>query len=136
MKFKINYRTDTGSLREAFNHEFPYLKLEFFRTVHKAGQASARKEMIESNTVFEKIHPFIKEGTIRINPADTVADVERTFLNKFGLSVQVFRKQNNVWIETTSTDGLTLKKQNEMGTEASNPVKPAPRDRFLEESAY
>jgi hypothetical protein len=35
------------------------------------------------------------------------------------LSVQVFRKSGKSWLETTFTDGWTLKKQNQEGIDLS-----------------
>ena len=45
----------------------------------------------------------------------TVSDLEQKFAELFGLSVQVFRKSANVWLETTVTDGWTLEEQNRQG---------------------
>ena len=45
----------------------------------------------------------------------TVTDLEQNFSDVYGLSIQVFRKSGDVWLETTITDGWTLEKQNEQG---------------------
>jgi hypothetical protein len=55
-------------------------------------------------------------GYINIDPTDTVAEVEKRFQNKYGLPVQIFRRADDVWVETVQTDNLTLLKQNSMGT--------------------
>ena len=63
---------------------------------------------------------FFKPATLKINEDRTVAEIEKEFFNKFGIAMQVSRKQsNNVWIETSRTDYMTLKRQNEKGREMS-----------------
>jgi hypothetical protein len=47
----------------------------------------------------------------------TVEELEKSFLVKFGLNVQVFRKSGKSWLETTITDKWTLEKQNTQGEE-------------------
>jgi hypothetical protein len=48
-----------------------------------------------------------------------VQDVEQLLWDAFGLSVQVFRKSGNLWLETTVTDQWSLAYQNEQGRELS-----------------
>ena len=47
----------------------------------------------------------------------SVADLEKAFMNKFGLLTQVFRRSGNIWLETSITDGWSLKQQNDLGRE-------------------
>jgi hypothetical protein len=37
------------------------------------------------------------------------------FLKQFNLTVQIYRKFNDHWIQTSGTDDLTLEEQNESG---------------------
>ncbi len=60
------------------------------------------------------------KGMLTITPNMTVAELEQNFNDVYGLSVQVFRKSGNVWLETTATDDWTLKSQNEQGQELSD----------------
>jgi hypothetical protein len=48
-----------------------------------------------------------------------VSELENLFEDKFKLSVQVFRKSGKSWLETTFTDGWSLKKQNQEGLDLS-----------------
>lgn len=43
----------------------------------------------------------------------TVSELEQHFADVYGLSVQVFRKSGEVWLETTTTDNWSLEKQNQ-----------------------
>lgn len=52
---------------------------------------------------------------IAITPDMTVVELEQCFNNIYGLGIQVFRKSGKGWLETTVTDGWTLKEQNKQG---------------------
>ncbi len=137
MKLEIDYTKKTGTIKQGFNRMFPFLKIEFFNTAHAPGEPTSRDQLIADDTPFGKINGIVKEGSINIHEDDSVAAVEQSFQQKFGLAVQVFRKQNNVWIETTKTDQLTLAEQNEKGKAAStSPVHTEPGDRYLEDGQY
>ncbi|HYK55081.1 MAG TPA: hypothetical protein VEV15_01280, partial [Flavisolibacter sp.] len=64
-----------------------------------------------------------KEGTIDIDPFQTVAQLEQEFQSAFGLTVQVIRKTGEVWLETRQTDNLSLDYQNSIGAEAARPIR-------------
>jgi len=136
MKIKISYSEKTGKIRNTFNSKFPFLKIEFFNTSHAPGQPTSKNNLVSENILLGEINPLIKEGTIMIGPDEKVATIEQTFQEEFGLPVQVFRKQKNVWIETTKTDQLTLAQQNEKGKQASAPVGTELGDRYLEDGQY
>ena len=136
MKLNINYFQKTRAIKNTFSKAFPFLKIEFFKTAHKTGEASSLKNMVKQDIYLEALNPLVKEGLLTIKAKDTVSMVENLF-QEFGLSVQVFRKQKNVWIETTKTDQLSLSEQNEMGRKISQPVAHEPvGDRYLEDGQY
>lgn len=137
MKLEINYAQKTGTIKQALSKMFPFLKIEFFNTEHAPDEPTSKDHLVHDNMVIGEINGIVKEGSITIHPNDIVAVVEQSFQQKFGLAVQVFRKQNNVWIETTKTDQLTLAEQNEKGKLASaSPVYTEPGDRYLEDGQY
>ena len=59
-----------------------------------------------------KIH---KNDSIAITPRMKVIELEKIFLDDYGLAVQVFRESGRVWLETTMTDDWTLAEQNQQG---------------------
>lgn len=137
MKFEITYSTHTGTIKEAFNRKFPFLRIEFFNKPHEAGEPTPELNRVHDNTMLGNVTGALKEGFINISADNTVAEVEQNFQQQFGLPVQIFRKQKNVWIETTRTDSLTLGVQNEKGREASMPeAHSEPGDRYLEDGQY
>lgn len=120
MKIKINDNRKISAIQEAFGKMFPYLKIEFFSKSHKVGGASSKNIMKHPSKTLNECRTKHSDGVITITPDQTVADLEQNFKNTYGLSVQVFRKSGNAWLETTVTDGWTLEKQNHQGETLSN----------------
>jgi hypothetical protein len=119
MKITINDRRKIFAIQEDFNTMFPYLKLEFFAKPHKPGGASPKKLMKSSSKTLGECRTIHKKGTLTITPNMTVTELEQSFADTYGLSVQIFRKSGKVWLETTITDGWSLEEQNRQGEELS-----------------
>ena len=122
MELVLTYQETVKDIKKQFNSLYPYLKLEFFTEPHVAGQGSPYRKMVPQSTQLGEIEGILREGTLAASPTTPVRELELTFQQQFGLPVQVFRKQNEVWIETTSTDHLTLAEQNQMAREAHEVV--------------
>ena len=137
MKLHIKSSTSINEIKDTFHNSYPYLKIEFFKKPHIEGEPTGLIDMIKDNISVGEINSGLKESSVSINPDDSVAKVEQGFRDVFGLAVQVFRRQKEVWIETTRTDHLTLSEQNNMGMEASSPaVKDEQGDRYLDDGEY
>ena len=123
MQIRIEHTKKIHSIQKEFSHNFPYLKIEFFSKPHKNGESSLKKHLLRSDKAIGScsLKPTTKKS-ISITPNTTVADLEKLFNQAFGLSIQVFRKSGNVWLETTVTDQWTLKKQNDVGKSLSEPA--------------
>ncbi len=120
MIIKIDNNRKISAVQTEFNKVYPYLKLEFFSKKHSVNDNSTKK-YIEPNTktLVEFGSIRTSRGEINISPQMTVADLEQSLNDNYGLSVQVFRKSGKVWLETTFTDGWTLEEQNMQGEELS-----------------
>lgn len=119
MKININDSRKISVIQEEFNHTYPYLKIEFFSKPHKPGGGSAKKLVEQNSKTIGECRTIHNTGKINISPDMTVTDLEQKFNEIYGLGVQVFRKSGNVWLETTVTDGWTLKEQNDQGESLS-----------------
>lgn len=133
MKLEINADRLVKEVQTDFNQAFPFLKIEFFQKPHGVQQASNGKKMIAPATKFEALckEPFC--GNVEVYEDMTVAELEQNLRKEFGLSIQVFRKSGNIWLETTMTDNWTLRQQNEHGREISGvpfgaAIKPTPEN--------
>ena len=117
MKIEVNKDTKLKSIQEEFQKTFPFLKLEFYSGSHKAGQGSVKKYTINNNLSVGETSKIAKNNVLNIENTMKVSQLEDSFLKTFGLNVQVFRKSNNLWLQTTITDSWTLEKQNQNGKE-------------------
>jgi tyrosyl-tRNA synthetase len=94
-----------------------------------AEQASlTASKLFEQNSLSDDL-PTIE---IKIDELMKVAELEGVFAKNFGLSVQVFRKSGNLWLQTTTTDNWTLAEQNQIAAEkyeANEDSMPDPMDR-------
>jgi hypothetical protein len=106
------------NIKTAFQEQYPYLTLRFYKKPHEEMTASFESERIPLDKPMEEVTMFHTGGRIDIDPDRTVAEVEHDFFRILGLCVQVFRKSGNLWLETIKTDHWTLKQQNETGRES------------------
>ena len=123
MKVHIDDAKTLKEIQDEFISVFKYIKIEFFTKAHEVGESSTKKDLIENSKKIGEIRTNHKEGDLIITKDMLVSDVENAFEEKFGIHVQVFRKQNNVWLLTTSTDDWTLAKQIETAEYMDKPVE-------------
>lgn len=111
MKLQINDSKTIAEIQKEFIDAFEYIKIEFFTKPHQINESSAKTDMIDPSKKIGEIRSVHIEGDIVITKNMLVSDVEKAFENTFGIHVQVFRKQNDVWLLTSNTDSWTLEKQ-------------------------
>jgi ABC-type multidrug transport system ATPase subunit len=115
MKIKIEDTKTIKSIQNEFNVLFPYLKLEVFSRYPQPGGGTAKRFLMEKQKNIYECRAVHVNGEIEIIPEMTVRELEKTFSNVYGLSIQVFRKSGMVWLETIQTDHWTLAQHNELG---------------------
>ncbi len=119
MKIIITDDIKISTIQEEFNQVFPYLKLEFFRGLHKADADSSKKNIKNNEITFGKCRRSEVTGKIAITPVMTVTELEQRFAEVYGLGIQVLRQSGTTWLETSITDGWTLEEQNRQGEDLS-----------------
>ena len=122
MKITINDHRKILAIQEEFNAFFPYLKLEFFSKSPKSYGGSATKSIKQNCKTLGECRTIHNKGKITIASNMTVTDLEKSFSNVYGLSVQILRKSGKAWLETTVTNGWTLEEQNRQGEALSKLV--------------
>jgi hypothetical protein len=116
MKIKVNVDRPLFEIQEEFNNLFPYLKLEFVVKPNTlAEKRNGKNGVANSAKTLKDYSVFHQNKTITIVPEMTVADLEQSFKNVYGLIIQVLRKSGKAWLGTTITDGWTLYEQNKQG---------------------
>jgi hypothetical protein len=113
-----------SEVQKEFNEEFPFLKLEFFKNGMTRKQSYPSHLQIPQSKMLQEAWNLKRgEGNMEIQDEMTVAELENLFMDRYNLSVQVFRRSGNIWLETTMTDNWTLRQQNEHGKEISDTSK-------------
>ena len=118
MELKLYAHTTVREVKKQFSNYFPYLKLDFFMEGHKKGEGSGLKQKVHDGLHLLEVTGILKEGTYSFEPSATVAALEQSLQNEYGLPVQVFRRSGDLWIETVQTDNISLEQQNAMGAES------------------
>ena len=101
-----------------FAKAYPFLKIEFFRNngTHK-DQALKENQIKHDQKLSLAKGRNIQKGDLLIEDSMSVFDLEKAFMDQFGLLTQVFRKSGNIWLEASITDRWSLKQQNDLGKE-------------------
>ena len=98
-----------------FSEQFPHLKLEFYSKPISVYEGSSANDQLPHDMSLGKINPTITETEWHIDKDMLVTDFEQYMKEAFGLYVQVFRRSNHLWLQTSATDGWSLDKQNGKG---------------------
>lgn len=122
MEIVIRDDRKISSILEEFNTAFPYLRLEFFIKSNKLGSAFSKKFVNQDGKTLGECRVLKTKGSIKITPDMTVVDLEKGFMELYGLGVEVFRQSGKIWLETTVTDGWTLEEQNKQGESLSKKI--------------
>lgn len=133
MQIEINDTKTIQALQDEFNAMFPYLKIELFSKAHDVNAPSPKKQIKHTNKTLGECRTIHNDGTISISPLSSVAQIEQGFNTIYGLSVQVFRRSGNVWLETTVTDSWTLADQNEQGESLTKYINERNSEGFVRE---
>ena len=102
-------------LQMEFHRVFPHLKLEFYEGSHREGEASPARQQLDKERLIDEVRSVHSEGNLHIREEMSVSELERLFLEKFGLNAQVFRRSGTLWLQTSATDNWTLAEQNRKG---------------------
>jgi hypothetical protein len=98
-------------IQHQFTVHFPFLKIEFLKGSFER-ETVLKKEYATPGGFFKRIPSLESEGEINLDLKQTVSELEEHFKEHYGVSIHIFRKAGNVWIETTLTNDWTLERQN------------------------
>jgi hypothetical protein len=115
MELFLSNESTIREINKEFQKKFPFLKLKFYKYRSTTGENSYWKDKFSGQITLKEMGGKLIPVIIKIDPLDTVAELEKRFHKNHGLRVQVFRKSGDIWIETAHTDALTLEKQTASG---------------------
>lgn len=120
MHIDIHDNTSLKEIRTVFQNFYPHLDIVFFGKPHGTYEASVDKDRLSYDLTVADIRKTHISGLISIQPTEKVADLEKEFQQRFGLPVQVMRKEYDHFEQTTGMDDFTLKDLNEFGRNSSD----------------
>jgi hypothetical protein len=115
MELFLSSESTIREINKEFQKRFPFLKLEFYRQRSKTEQYKYWKDKFSGHAMLKETGSKLIPAIIKINPSDTVDELEQRLRNNYGLPVQVLRKSGDIWLETLQTNDFTLEKQNSIG---------------------
>jgi hypothetical protein len=121
MKITINDSRKIFAVQQEFSKMYPCLKLEFFAKPSGPGGKPSKKEITHPSKTLGEVRAVHTSGLLTVTPGTTVAELEQNLRDNFDLAVQIFRKSGKAWIETVSTDGWSLERENKLGEEMEKP---------------
>jgi hypothetical protein len=129
MRLLINGDKLVKDVQQEFAMAYPFLKIEFFRNINlQSGQSLKQNQIKHDQKLSTAKDRKIENGDLIIEDTMSVTDLEKAFMDKFGLLTQVFRRSGNIWLETSITDSWSLKQQNELGREITTGRKAGDND--------
>src|SRR6476646_1885254 len=111
MKISINDHRKIFAVQEEFNRLFPHLRLAFLSKPNKAGGTASSKIMKERSKTLGDCRVVHSKGDLTLSHSMTVADLQQSLSDNFGLSVLVYSKSGEDWVETTGNGKLSMDDQ-------------------------
>jgi len=101
-------------MQTEFEELFPYLKLEFYDHFYIEEKENEMICFFSYDLPIKSVSKKAEPKVLKIYRQMTTSQLQNAFQITFGLSVQVFRKAGNIWIQTISADKLTLEELNQI----------------------
>ncbi|MBK9257175.1 MAG: hypothetical protein IPM42_16990 [Saprospiraceae bacterium] len=121
---KINHQTTIQDLFNYFTGVFPYLKVEVYKKAHQLHKGSPIADQLPHHLKLIDINPDLKTEELNIEADMKVSEFENMMAEKLNVNIQVFRKSNEIWLQTSVTDDWTLEKQNGKGERSMQQIYP------------
>jgi len=112
MEIIINDNRKVYAIQKEFSKTFPFLKLEFSAKPHNSSGASpGKKTSVSPSKTIGECRTVHTAGVLTITPHMTISDLNEILNDNLGLSVRIFQKSGNAWLEIT-TNMIPLEKLN------------------------
>ena len=136
MIIEINDTKTLEEVSKSFSENFPFLKIEFYDEAHHWQEQSSRKHMLPHNKTIGEVRKKHNPGAMEIHNWQKTGKVEQEFRKLFGLNVQLFRQEGDLWVQTAGTDELSIEEQNEIGRNVSEDLLHGTDRKFEEEKPF
>lgn len=113
MELKIESTISLLDIRNAIKEKYPYLDIAFFSEKHNTGGANASAEKLPYYLTVGSATRNETDAILEVHSGMKVQEIESAFETTFGLHAQILRKSGEIYLQTTTTDGLTLAELNQ-----------------------
>lgn len=118
MKFIIRSSQNIQEVQQDFRQIFSHLRPEFYQHQHADLAGNPKKEQYLHHVQMQELGVPAEGLSLELEENMRTSDFEQMMESSFGLHVQIFRLQKGTWLQTTSSDHLSLGEQNKRGVEA------------------
>jgi hypothetical protein len=120
MIINITYQTAIEDIQRKLNEIFRFLKIEFCKHQQFPGEKISENRWYGKDAKLLEITDQSHPTWIALYPWYTVRYLTELFKTKLGFHAQIFRRENDQWIQIVSDDSHTLQEQNEIGRDMSS----------------
>ncbi|MBK7377037.1 MAG: hypothetical protein KTQ13_01655 [Ferruginibacter sp.] len=120
MYIEINDNTVIRDIQQKIADYYPYLQVKFYSKPHKKYEASDPGDQVSPAKKISEVRQTHVSALLEITPVSRIRDIESEFQQRFGLSVQILRKEKGIWVQTTGMDDFTLKELNVLSRNSSD----------------
>jgi RNase P subunit RPR2 len=114
MLLRIHDNLLIEDIQEHFSECFPHLKIEVYSTPHHWKRGLCKKILLVQKVQLATSGKTHSGGIMEIKSSDKVGDVEQKLKKMFDLNVQIFRKENDCWIQTYEYRCFYIRKRAEL----------------------
>ena len=115
MIINITHKTTIRDVQRKIATEYPFVKIEFAVKQKFHRSKSSAKDWYDHDCKLLSIAKKPEKGWVVVHSWHKTFYLKQTFEERFGLHIEVLRRQNDQWVETSGTDIFTLDEQNEKG---------------------
>lgn len=133
MIIEITGKTTIRDIQEQFQKTYPYLLIRFSDKHHEFGAPTNKGYWYAPSCRLHDIMSKPRAHYIDIHSWNKTGEVEEQFEKKFNLHPQIFRKEDDQWVQTAGTDILSLYEQNEIGKKSA---EDAPGNLWIEREKF
>lgn len=112
---EVSKNKTISDFQKEFNDAYRGLKIVFYKSNINTTDGWTESNQLSPETKLGEAYSDIREGELNIYDYNTIADVESIFSKEFKINVQIFRRSNKLWLQTSKTDKWTVGTQNSKG---------------------
>jgi hypothetical protein len=119
MLIHIRDNFQVSDLKDRFEKCFQELTIEFFFSTKNTLDAVC---LAHKNQRIADIRTQHVEGDLPIKSWYTVKQVKQEFADKYGLNIEIYRRENNSWVNSSRMEDITLRELEDISRRHAMPM--------------